>query len=319
MKDRERISRRDFLKYGVVAGAAAYGLAYLGKRTWPRKLKQDKDHDLRPGLAVARGDDPVALTEKAIAALGGMNRLVSRGDVVVIKPNMAWSVEPRFAANTNPEVVAALVRLCREAGAKKVKVFDNTCSTDPSAAYDASGIASAARAAGADVHFARRDGYVERAIPDGVAIKSWLFYEEIIYADECDVLINVPIAKHHSTSRLSLGLKNVFGMVGGERGDLHPDIHRKIADLNRVIRTDLTVLDAFRVLRRHGPTGGRLEDVDETPDGARRVVASTDRVAVDAYGASLFGLKAEDLGFLRACQEAQLGEADLEKVQVVAV
>jgi len=316
--EKDRLTRRQFLQYGLAAGAVLYGLTHLASRPRARPLKGFKTHELTNALVVARGEDPAALTRMAIETLGGMSRLVSRGDVVVIKPNMAWNSPPEFAANTNPLVVAELVRLSLEAGARRVKVFDHTPSDDPAAAYEASGIAEAARAAGADVHFVRRDGFHVLPI-EGRALKAWPFYEEVIFATECDVLINVPIAKHHSTSRLTLGLKNIFGVLGGERGALHSDIHTKIADVNRVVRVDLTVLDAYRILRRHGPTGGRLEDVDNSPENARRVVAGTDRVAVDAYATTLFGLKPEDIGFLTAAHAAGLGEIDLNKVQVVEV
>ncbi|HHT9133384.1 MAG TPA: DUF362 domain-containing protein, partial [Candidatus Avalokitesvara rifleensis] len=126
--------------------------------------------------------------------------------------------------------------------------------------------------------------------------------------DEVDVLINVPIAKHHSTSHFTMALKNTFGMVGWDRGRLHNDIHPKIADLNRVVKVDLTVLDAYRTLRHHGPTGGRLDDVDNSAKGARRIIVSTDPVAVDSYGATLFGLRGEDVGFIKEAHEAGLGE-----------
>ena len=319
MDEKDRISRRTFLKYGLAAGAAVYGIAYLGSREWPRPLKKFKPNDLRKDLVVARGKDPATLTRKAIETLGGMDRLVSRGDTVVVKPNMAWNSPAEYAANTNPQVVAEIVRMCLEAGARIVKVFDHTPSENPAPAYEASGTAQAASEAGAVARFVRADGFRMLPIKNGKALSAWPFYEEVVLADECDVLINVPIAKHHSTSRLSMGLKNVFGMIGGRRGRLHRDIHNKIADVNCVVRTDLTILDAFRLLRRHGPTGGRLEDVDNSYEGARRIVASVDRVAVDAYGATLFGIKPEELGFVAASHAAGLGEMNLSQVRVVEV
>ena len=319
MSQKDCISRRRFLKYGAAAGAALYGISYLGSRQWPRQLKGLKPNELRKALVVARGNDPAALTRKAIETLGGMEKLVSRGDVVVVKPNMAFNSAPEYGATTNPQVVGEVVRMCLEAGARTVKVFDHTPSDNPAPAYEASGIAEEAAAAGAQVRFVRPEGFRALPIEEGKALAAWPFYEEAVFADECDVLINVPVAKHHSTSRLSMGLKNVFGMVGGTRGTLHQDIHTKIADLNRVVRTDLTVLDAFRVLRRHGPSGGRLEDVDNSREGARRVVACVDRVAVDAYGATMFGLKPQELGFVAECHAAGLGEMDLSRVPLVEV
>jgi len=307
----DRISRRDLLKVGLAAGAGLAGLSLLRSLKRPPKIKDFHPTDLKRGVAVAHGDDPAAITRAAVELLGGMGQLVRRGDVVVIKPNMAWDRPPEMAANTNPEVVAALVRMCREAGAATVKVFDHTASPNPAPSYERSGIAEAARKAGADVHFVHRDRFRDVAIPGGKALTAWSFYEEVLYAD---VLINVPVAKHHSTSMLTMALKNVFGMVGNDRGTLHQDIHTKIADLNRAVKVDLTVLDAYRILRRHGPTGGRLDDVDDSAERARLVIVSRDPVAVDAYGATLFDLKPEDVGFIREAHEAGLGEMDFRAV-----
>jgi len=317
MEENDQMSRRTLLKYGVALSAGLCGVSQLRSCKRPGRLKAFKPNELDKGLVVARGEDAAALTREAVQALGGMDRLVSRGDRVLVKPNMAWNSAPQYGANTNPQVVAEIVRMCVEAGARTVTVLDNTPSDNPAPAYEASGIAEAAREAGARVPFVRPDGFHMLPIPDAEAVTAWPFYERVVFADLCDVLINVPVAKNHSTSRLTMGLKNVFGMVGGRRGELHPDIHRKIADLNRVVRIDLTVLDAYRVLRRHGPSGGRLEDVDNSREGARRVVASVDRVAVDAYGATLFGMAPGELGFIKASHAAGLGEMDLSRVGVV--
>lgn len=314
----ECISRRTFLKAGLAVGAGLYGLRYLGSRTERPPLKALKANNLKKGLVVVHclnkdADESAIIKDsvrKAIKALGGMDRLVSKGDRVVIKPNIAWNQKPEFAANTNPYVVAAMIELCIEAGAGKVRVFDHTCSSNPGPSYENSGIADASRKAGAEVLYVNKDLFWELPIPDGKALKSWSFYEDVISADKVDVLINVPIAKHHSTSRLTMALKNVLGMVGRDRGALHKDIHPKVADLNRVVKVDLTVLDAFRILRNHGPTGGRLEDVDNSPEHARRIVVSIDPVAVDAYGATLFGLNASDIGFIKEAHEAGIGEID---------
>jgi len=303
----KRISRRQLLKWGLAGGAGLTGLSFLRSLKPRRRIKSFHPSSLQSGLAVAHGGDPARCTRAAVNLLGGMDKLVSPGDVVVIKPNIAWDRPPPMAANTNPDVVAELVRMCREAGARRVKVFDHTCSPNPAPSYQRSGIAAAARQAGADVHYVDTSRFRIEQVPNGKALAAWSFYEEVLFAD---VLINVPIAKHHSTSRLTMALKNVFGMIGDDRGRLHRDIHTKIADVNRVVRVDLTVLDAFRILRRHGPTGGRLSDVDNTMEHARRVVVSRDPVATDAYGATLFGLRPESVGFIREAQEAGVGQMD---------
>ena len=313
------ISRRTFLKTGIAVGAGVYGLSYLNNLKKKPTIKRLKEHQLKSGLVVVHGDglnstdESTAVKEmvrRAMNALGGMDKLVSKGNRVIIKPNIAWNQKPEFAANTNPFVVAALVELCREAGASRVKVMDHTCSANPEPSYENSGIATTARQAGAEVSYIDKSRFRDFTIADGKVLKSWPFYEEMVYADEVDVLINVPIAKQHGTSRLSMGLKNVFGMIGGDRGSLHTDIHPKIADLNKFVKIDLTVLDAFRILKNHGPTGGRLDDVDNSVERARRIIVSTDPVAVDAYGAILFGMQPADVGYIRESHEQGLGEID---------
>ncbi|MEE9559137.1 MAG: DUF362 domain-containing protein, partial [Candidatus Brocadiales bacterium] len=253
------ISRRTFLKTAIGAGAGLYGLSYLREfnlRNTRKSLKKFRENKLKRGMVVAhspgnRNDVDVDvdvdvdkneseilrdMTARALAALGGMEKLVSRGDRVVIKPNISWNRAPEFAANTNPHLVAALTRLCLDAGASKVRVMDHTCSNNPRPSYNISGIEAAARRAGAEVAYIDHSRFRELPIPGGKAIKSWAFNDAFVSEDEVDVLINVPIAKHHSTSRLTMALKNVFGMVGWDRGRLHRDIHPKIADLNRVVR-----------------------------------------------------------------------------------
>lgn len=319
MNVNNNISRRTFLKTGLAVGAGLYGLSYLSSIREKPAIKQHKEHGMKQGLVVVHGnvfdpaDEPSIVKEmvrRAIRALGGIDKLVSRGNKVVIKPNIAWNQRPEFAANTNPYVVAALVELCLEAGAGIVKVMDNTCSVNPAPSYENSGIAAAARQAGAGVVYLNRGGFYEFAIPGGKVLKSWTFYEDMVYSNKVDVLINVPIAKQHGTSRLSMGLKNVFGMIGGDRGSLHTNIHPKIADLNTFLKVDLTVLDAFRTLKNHGPTGGRLDDVDNSTERARRIVAGIDPVAVDAYGATLFGIPPNEVGYIRESHEQKLGEID---------
>jgi uncharacterized protein (DUF362 family) len=290
-------------------------LSYLGSREKSLRLKDFRKNDLKKGLVVVHGEDPRAMTHRAVETLGGMKKIVTQGDVVVIKPNMAWADKgPEWATNTNPEVVAALVEMCMEAGAARVKVFDYTISENPRPAYEGSGIALAAKRAGAQVFFVDKQRFVPLDIPEGQVLKSWTFYDEVVDATKCNVLINVPAAKHHGTSRLSLGIKNVMGMIGGTRGSIHQDIHRKLADLNRVVKVDLAVLDAFRVLMKNGPQGLSLSDVSNSPSNARRIVVSTDRVAVDAYAADkIFRVKPEDVGFLKESQAAGLGLMDYTK------
>jgi uncharacterized protein (DUF362 family) len=295
------VGRRDFLKgaSGAVAGLAAAGaLGPLVEAASPA----------HPDLAVAHGGSPSKTARAAVDAIGGMRRFVSKGDVVVVKPNIGWDRTPEQAANTNPEVVGAVVAMCIEAGASKVKVFDRPCN-DPRRCYVQSGIEAAARAAGAEVSFINERKFRDVPIPGGVAIKTWPLYTEILDADK---LINVPIAKHHSLAGLTLSLKNWMGVMGGSRGRIHQNIGEALVDLALVIKPSLTVLDAMRVLTRNGPQGGNVNDVRRLDT----VVAGTDQVAVDAFGATLFGLKGSDLSYLAAAHRRGLGSMDLDKLAI---
>jgi len=270
----------------------------------------------RPDLAVVKGVPVEKIVRTAIDALGGIKRFISRGDIVVIKPNIGWDRTPEQAANTNPEVVATLVKLCLEAEAKRVKVFDRSCQ-DSRRCYVQSGIEAAARAAGADVfHIGGRTlqraderRYREVKFPNGLAFKSWPISVDVLEADK---LINVPIAKHHGSSRLTMSLKNWMGVMGDNRGRAHQNLDAAIVDLSTVIKPHLTVLDAVRILTANGPTGGDLKDVKRLDT----VIAGVDQVAIDSYGATLFGMKGEDLDHIKEAAKRGLGKMDLSKLNI---
>jgi uncharacterized protein (DUF362 family) len=195
-------------------------------------------------LAVVRGEDPATITERALAAVGGIERFVKSGDTVVIKPNICVDYNPpEYAATTNPAVVATLVRLCQGAGAKRVQVMDMPFGGTPASAYAMSGIEEAVKAAGGEMVIMNRAKFVETPIPEGRDIDAWEVYRDVVTAD---VLINVPIAKHHSLARLSLGLKNLLGVVT-KPGHLHANLGQRVADLASLLRPTLTVVDAVRV------------------------------------------------------------------------
>lgn len=301
MKVSSQSTRREFLKgMAVAVGGAAVASSAL------RAAVAGDAADM-PDLVVTQGSDPKKNVRKAIEVLGGMKRFVSRGNVVVVKPNIGWDRLPRQAANTNPDVVAALVEMALEAGAKVVKVFDNPVNNARST-YARSGIADAARKAGAKVKFPDARFFKVMNVK-GESLKRWSVYTEAI---ECDCLINVPIAKHHSMSRLTLALKNHMGIIGGERGNWHPQLDVYLPEFAAFAKPKLTVLDAFRILVRQGPTGGSLRDV-KMP---RKCIAGVDQVAVDAYGATLFGLEPTDLGYLVKAKEMGVGKIDLERLTI---
>jgi uncharacterized protein (DUF362 family) len=260
-----------------------------------------------PDLAVVQGDSPDAITREAVKILGGMSRFVAKGDRILIKPNIGWDRKPEQAACTNPEVVKALVELCFDSGAASVTVTDNPCNP-ARRTYVRSGIAKAAKDAGAKVPFPNQ--HKLKKIPlGGETLKEWEVFEDFIEADK---IINVPIAKHHSLSRVTLGMKNWLGALGGNRNALHQNLDHAMVDLAAFFKPVLTVLDAYRVLHRNGPQGGRLSDARLN----KTVVAGVATATVDAMGATYFDIPPTELPFLRLAHERKLGDIDLEKVKI---
>jgi len=292
---------------GSTPAAAPPTSGHLSPSPSPRPKTSKRPE--KPPLAVARGGSPADLTAAAVAALGGMKAFVRRGDDVIIKPNICTGYHgPEYAATTNPDVVGALVGLCRAAGAGRVRVMDSPFGSTAEEAYRVSGIQAAVAKAGGHMEYMAPAKFKKYRIPDGHDIKEWPIYADIL---ACDVLIDVPIAKDHGLTRLTLGGKNLLGVVL-DPGALHSDIGQRVADLASVCRPTLTVVDAYRVLTAHGPTGGNLSDVERLDT----VIASPDIVAADSYAATLFDLSGSDIPYVRAAYNMGLGEMDLDKVDV---
>ncbi len=267
-----------------------------------------------PHLAVARGGEPQALVRQAVAALGGMQLFVNPGDEVIIKPNACIDYRTyEYAATTNPWVVGEIVRMCLEAGAARVRVMDFPFGGDSESAYRRSGIQEQVLAAGGEMEPIRFLKFVETKIPNALDLKTCQIYEDILLAD---TVINVPIAKHHSLARLTLGMKNLMGVIR-DRPYMHGNLGQRLADLTSRVRPALTIVDAVRILRASGPTGGRLSDVQILDT----VIASPDIVAADSYAATLFGLQPTDLSYIVSGLMMGLGRADLDmmKIEEIAV
>ncbi len=260
-----------------------------------------------PSMAIVTGGSPVQLASEAVRALGGMRSFVARGDVVVLKPNIGWDRVPQQAANTNPDLVRKVVELCFEAGAHKVVVTDVSCN-DPRRCFQRSGIAAAAEAAGATVILPEERKFRDYRF-NGELLSVWPVFTPIVEADK---VINLPIVKHHNLCNATMGLKNWYGMLGGRRNQLHQNIDISIVDLATFIRPTLTILDAYRVLVSNGPQGGNINDVRLM----KTVAAGTDPVAIDAFGASLLGLKTQQVPYLAIAQERGLGRIDFEQTSV---
>ncbi|GAB4559329.1 MAG: DUF362 domain-containing protein [Geothermobacteraceae bacterium] len=301
------LDRRAFIRTLVQAGlVAGSGTALLDLSCLPARAAAPSE------VALRTGTDIPALVRQAIEALGGISRFVRRGETVVVKPNIGWDRTPELAANTHPEVVRAVIELCLDAGASGVRVFDRTCN-DPRRCYRNSGIEEAVRAVGDDrarIEHMDRRAWKQVRIEGGKALSDWSFYQPVLEADR---LINLPVAKHHSISRLTVGMKNIMGVIGGNRGVLHRRIDEALVDINLVVHSDLTLVDATRILVANGPQGGRIEDVEKRDT----VIASADIVAADATAATLFGLRPDEVGFLAAAARRGLGVADPARMRRV--
>ena len=289
----KHIDRRKFIK-----GAAAV----IGGSMLPSVKAVSNQTNFGDGkLVKVINGEPDRLVETALDALGGIGSFIDQDDKVVVKPNIGFDRRPEQGANTNPEVVAALVRSCLEAGAKEVEVFDYGAN-NPKPSYKNSGIEEAARNAGAKVSYIDKRLFTDVKIPKGQVLKKWKFY---IPALEADKYMNVPVLKHHSFSGITSGMKNIMGIIGGKRFSIHDDFDRKIVDLCTVVKPVLTIVDATRIMRRNGPNGGSVSDLDET----RSMIAGTDFVAVEAASADLFGLDPVRIGYIMHAHDRGLGNA----------
>ena len=262
-----------------------------------------------PDLVVARNGEPAQLVRRAMAALGGMERFVQQGDDVVVKPNICVAYHSyEYAATTNPWIVGEMVRLALEAGARRVRVMDYPFGGSPEQAYAKSGIKEQVEKAGGQMEVMTGFKFLDTDIPDGVDLRTCKVYDGVLNAD---VVINIPIAKHHSLARLTLGMKNLMGTIYN-RPQMHRNLGQRLADLTSRVRPTLTVIDAVRMLMRNGPTGGSLDDVKQ----ADTVIVSPDIVATDSYAATLFELAPEDLAYVRAGAEMGLGRSDLDSLKI---
>ncbi len=300
----------------VAAGAAGLGvwLSERSARPVPVAAGQARrDHriasdDQLPQMTVVQNGEPAALARQALENLGGIRRFIARNDVVVLKPNIAWDRTPEQAANTNPELVAEVVRQCWQAGAKRVIVTDVSCN-EPRRCFLRSGIQAAARAQGAEVLLPDPGNFREVEI-GGVVLKTWPVFTPFLEADK---VFNLPIAKHHSLTGCTLGMKNWYGILGSDRNRLHQQIHQSLADLASFMLPTLTLIDCYRVLQRNGPTGGNIEDVVLK----KTLVAGTDPVALDAYVAKAYwDLDAAQMPYLQMASARGLGMVNFESLTV---
>ncbi|MCP4567249.1 MAG: DUF362 domain-containing protein [FCB group bacterium] len=307
------MKRREFIKKTgqatlLAAATGATGLFFHNRQSGfyqkPAPIKKDftiPTDPLLPKIALAENENHIAALHKTLDALGGIKRFIQPGEKVVIKPNIGWDRTPEQAANTNPVLVGEMARLCIEAGASEVIVTDVTCNSAPRC-YLRSGIKEAAEKAGAKAILPRDEDYLQADL-GGILLTDWPVLKHFI---ETDKLINMPIVKDHSLSRCTIGMKNLYGILGGRRNQLHQQIDQSIVDLARYCAPTLTVVDATRVLLRGGPTGGSLDDVAIT----NSVICATDQVAADARGAEFLDLIPDQIGHIVLAQKSGLGQID---------
>jgi len=299
------LTRREFL-------AAGSGLMAAGRALSAAPASLAMAHYKAPSTAPEGiAEEARRLTRAAIDSLGGMGRFVSKGQVVWVKPNIGWDRRPEQAACTNPDVVATLVEMCYQAGAKKVVVSDNPCNS-AQRTFPRSGIQEAATKAGADCFFMDARKFRSMSIKGARVLKEWEIYQDVVEADR---LINVAIVKNHELCSATLGMKNLMGVTGGSRARFHQDMGKALADIAAFLKPQLVVLDAVRILTANGPTGGNLADVRRKDT----IVAGVDQVAVDAFGATLLGLKPADLGFVVEGQARGLGTMNYESLSPVRI
>ncbi len=314
-------SRRQFLKLaGGTAGITAAGGTGLLAGSLPRILQAASATGNGIKVAIASGASAADNARRAVDACGGIRAFVSRGDVVVLKPNIGWDRTPEQAANTNPDVVIALAEMCLSAGAKEVRVFDRTCN-EPRRCYVNSGIQQAVEEFAKKHHagdslriYHVEDRKFQRTdISGALALDRWDLYRDAL---ESDQIINIPVAKHHTLANVTLALKNMMGVMGGNRGQIHFRLPDCLVDINRKIPTHLAVIDATRILLRNGPSGGNLADVK----AVGKVIASPDVVAADVVAADrLFGLGPDDVPHIQAALKEGLGVTSPGAIRAVDV
>lgn len=301
------MERRDFLIKSTIAGIATGAGLTMG--SFDQVFGSYLSSAAVPDMVAIKGGEAAAMFEKGIAALGGMKAFVKKGQTVVVKPNIGWDVTPEKAANTNPELVGKIVSMCLQAGAKDVFVFDNTCDNWQKS-YASSGIEKAVKAAGGKIVTGSSESYYKEVdIPRGVKLKKAKVHELIINSD---VFINVPILKSHDGATLTMGMKNMMGVVWDRRFWHKNDLHQCIADFATFRKPDLNVIDAYRVMKKNGPRGVSVEDVVTL----KAQILVKDIVAGDTAATKLFGLDPKSVGHIAMAEKLGVGTTNLDKLSI---
>jgi len=307
------MDRRNFLRAAAIAGAAVT-LKTTGSLDIMAQTLNSSQTGKAVDLVAVMGGEPEIMFRRAISELGGMGKFVKKGNKVVVKPNIGWDRTPQLAGNTNPKLVAEIIKQCFSAGASEVTVFDHTCD-DWRKTYKASGIEDAAKAAGAKVVPAHEESYYRSvSLPNGVSLKNAKIHQSIL---DSDVWINVPVLKNHGGANLTISMKNLMGIVW-DRGIFHRnDLQQCIADICTLQKKPvLNVVDAYRVVKTNGPKGRSASDV-VNPKG---LFISQDIVAVDTAATQFFSqireMPLDHVGHLAKGQALKLGTMNLDKINI---
>lgn len=315
------MDRRQFIKTAALAGVSLTTLGCMNSAketnvapttTTPAVTSPTAQSAPAFDLTVAQGTEPASLLDRGFKALGGIDRFVKKGANVVIKPNFSVPRTPEEAATTNTIMVAALVKMCLAAGAREVKVVDQPLnSSTPVLCLERTGIKKAVEEAGGKVF--TYNGVREAFRPVNFAGKTLTNFEYVKDVLDADLFINFPILKHHRGAKLTLGMKNLMGLIWDRRYFHSSDLHQGIAELAAFRKPHLTIMDAIRGITDNGPVGpGPIREYGQ-------VIFGTDQVAIDAYAASLFGMKPQDVGYIRIAAEMGLGQIQWEKLKIQKV
>ncbi len=304
------MERRNFIKTAILGGLAG-AVNFNGDKLFAAgKMSVTASND----LVAVMGGEPREMYRKGIEAMGGISRFIKKGQKIVIKPNIGWDKHPELAANTNPDLIAEIVKDCFSAGASEVIVFDHTCDEWQSC-YKNSGIENAAKAEGAKMAFAHDEKYYRRvALPNGVRLKEVLIHEAIL---DCDAWINVPVLKNHGGARMTIAMKNFMGIVWDRRYWHANDLQQCIADCTTYTKMPvLNIVDAYRIMTQNGPKGKSIEDV-QTP---KALFLSSDIVAVDTAAVRFFNqfrkMTLEEVSHIGIAEKMKIGTTDIDKLKV---
>jgi uncharacterized protein (DUF362 family) len=302
------MKRRDFLKRGLSVGFIA-GTAFTIN---PYKTFAASRYTGNYDMVAIRGGSADAMFDRAMEEYGGMGMIVKKGQTVVVKPNIGWDAPPERAANTNPDLIFRIIKHCQAAGAKDVYVFDHTCN-EWSKCYKNSAIEDAVKKAGGKMVMGNSEKYYhDIEVGKGKSLRSAKVHELIL---ESDVFINVPVLKNHGGANMTVSMKNLMGIVW-DRGYWHRnDLHQCIADFATWRNPDLTIVDAYRVMKRNGPRGVSVEDVVTM----KAQLIGKDMVALDTAAIKLFGKEPQEVNYMSLAEEAGVGNSNLENLNIARI